>query len=391
MAHLLRSLIEAVFGSGFVCHGTDSSRRGLHRQSSLEVVRKNNTVAPVTRCLSELATGTINADIHPDVDYFSYSNKEQIVNIAKMYEPVADSCVTILTRLVDCNEYQQASSVVHSDDELRTHREKEIKNNDNKIKANVIPEKPPRRIKLQKLNQSCPKQSDNSAPPSPAPCMATGDTGKNCCGERKMRTNDEHKVDLEDINRLSVESDRNYRNKFLSVGVQVSPLPPYRLRVLPMSMRKVKSDPEKCDCGKDRVALCCTATGRLMFSQCGLTVIIITWALLGAAAFHETEGPREREQAEELATLQYNLAVGLASELRQVVPHEPVWLSMVQNYFAKHETLLLDAVSSGYGEGGGGGHIWTYPGCLLFAVSLLTTLGFGAPVPRTTLGRGAAS
>lgn len=40
----------------------------------------------------------------------------------------------------------------------------------------------------------------------------------------------------------------------------------------------------------------------------------------------------------------------------------------------KHETLLLDAVSAGYGEGGGG-QIWTYPGCILFAVSLLTTLG----------------
>lgn len=215
-----------------------------------------------------------------------------------MYEPVADSCVTILTRFSDCGEYQQTSSVVHSDDESRTHREeKEIKNNDNKIRANVIPEKPPRRIKLQKLNQSCPRQSDNIAPPSPASpalCMATADSGKNCSNEHKaddtMRTKDEHKVDLEDINRLSVESERNYKNKFLSVGVQVSPLPPYRLRVLPQSMRKVKSDPEKCDCSKGRAALCCTATGRWMFSQCGLTVIIITWALLGAAAFHETEG-----------------------------------------------------------------------------------------------------
>lgn len=86
-------------------------------------------------------------------------------------------------------------------------------------------------------------------------------------------------------------------------------------------------------------------------------------------------GPREREQAEDLSAMQHNLAVSLATELRQVVPHEPVWLSMVQNYFAKHETLLLQAVSSGYGEGGGGGHIWSYPGCVLFAVSLLTTLG----------------
>lgn len=85
--------------------------------------------------------------------------------------------------------------------------------------------------------------------------------------------------------------------------------------------------------------------------------------------------------------MQHNLAVSLATELRQVVPHEPVWLSMVQNYFAKHETLLLEAVSSGYGEGGGGGHIWSYPGCLLFAVSLLTTLGNTNIVPDDYLLR----
>lgn len=104
--------------------------------------------------------------------------------------------------------------------------------------------------------------------------------------------------------------------------------------------------------------------------------MISFWAIAGAAAFYSTEGPREREQVRELAAMQKELAISLATELRQVKAEEPIWGNTVQRYVIKHEKLLLAAVSSGYGEsGGGGGQVWTFPGCFLFAVSLLTTLG----------------
>lgn len=64
----------------------------------------------------------------------------------------------------------------------------------------------------------------------------------------------------------------------------------------------------------------------------------------------------------------------MATALRQVSEHSEVWPKTIYKYMAQHETLLLEAVSAGYGEGGDG-KIWTYPGCILFAVSLLTTLG----------------
>lgn len=116
------------------------------------------------------------------------------------------------------------------------------------------------------------------------------------------------------------------------------------------------------------------------------------WAIAGAAAFCATEGPRERDQVLELKDMQKDLAVGLATELRQLRTEkeedmEPLWSDKVRQYVAKHEQLLLAAVNSGYGETNDGGQLWTFPGCVLFAVSLLTTLGFGAPVPRTNAGR----
>ena len=101
--------------------------------------------------------------------------------------------------------------------------------------------------------------------------------------------------------------------------------------------------------------------------------------MAGAASFYATEGPREREQVLELKDMQRDLAVGLATELRQLRANEqemePLWSNKVRQYVAKHEKLLLAAVSSGYGEGGDGGQLWTFPGCLLFSISLLTTLG----------------
>lgn len=83
-------------------------------------------------------------------------------------------------------------------------------------------------------------------------------------------------------------------------------------------------------------------------------------------------GPRELEQSENLAKLQNNLSVNLAKTLQQT--DQQHWTFIINNYLKKHETSLLEAVSAGLGEGGGGS-IWTYPGCILFAVSLLTTLG----------------
>lgn len=87
-------------------------------------------------------------------------------------------------------------------------------------------------------------------------------------------------------------------------------------------------------------------------------------------------GPFELQQIGRLKTVQNDLVIGLATDLRKVDVLQPVWKETIEKYVAKHETLLLAAVSAGYGEGGDKhGQIWSYPGCILFAISLLTTLG----------------
>lgn len=77
--------------------------------------------------------------------------------------------------------------------------------------------------------------------------------------------------------------------------------------------------------------------------------------------------------------MQRDIAVGLAMELQQIdlddAEMAPLWGWKVRQYVAKHEKLLLIAVSSGYGEGGESGQLWTFSGSILFAISILTTLG----------------
>ncbi|XP_076757671.1 uncharacterized protein LOC143427420 isoform X1 [Xylocopa sonorina] len=179
-----------------------------------------------------------------------------------------------------------------------------------------------------------------------------------------------------------------------SVAIQTIVGLPLRLRVLP-SIKDIVQE-EAVDSanvkGFSKVWKHIRFLGRLSLSLFGLLWLLIIWTIVGALAFCATEGPRERDQVVILKNMQRDLSVGLATELRQLRTEkeedlEPLWSNKVQHYVAKHEQLLLMAVSTGYGENGGGGQLWTYSGCILFALSLLTTLGFGAPVPRTTAGR----
>ncbi|KAB0800052.1 hypothetical protein PPYR_07932 [Photinus pyralis] len=277
-----------------------------------------------------------------------------------MYEPVSDGCVTIIN-----SKYGNKITYDQSDaeEDCTNSSHEDCGKSDSQQPPS---EKSPRRNRL----------------PSTLDCIVLN--RRNC---DKMRTGSGD--NYIDVDHITLESERNYKNRFHSIGVQTSQLLPYRLRLLPKFSADIKCDPSGSCSFKSK--LCCwgKTLSQWIFSQIGLTLILLNWALLGAAAFYHTEGPREEQQTEDLQSVQKELSIDLATELRQVSQHTEVWPQTVQKFMARYEGLLLNAVSSGFGEGGAG-FIWTYPGCILFAVSLLTTLGFGAPVPRTPLGRGAA-
>ncbi|XP_076252528.1 uncharacterized protein LOC143191389 [Rhynchophorus ferrugineus] len=207
-------------------------------------------------------------------------------------------------------------------------------------------------------------------------------------GKMKKTPGDgEYVVDVDHI-KVSFEDGKKIPALNIDVGVQTTHLIPYRLRFFPRLSCNYKINHSDAGCML-KCQCCLKVFSQWVLSQIGLTIIVITWALLGAYAFFKTEGPREQRQSETLASIQRDLSHSLATDLRQTADDWETWTKTIHRYFEKHESLFLEAVGAGFGEGGGG-NIWTYPGCILFSVSLLTTLGFGAPVPRTPLGRGTA-
>ncbi|XP_022901546.1 uncharacterized protein [Onthophagus taurus] len=309
-----------------------------------------------------------------------------VVEITEMYEPVlsANNVTATATAAVIRKQQESTSSDGQDENEVAASlcAETTDADDDQRMKNNGVagssPRRPPRRKKraqdrrrLEELrkgvcnNREIKKERKEES----GVTMRTG-TGDRCI----------------DIDHITL-GHNNYKNKKQSVATQTCQVVPYRLKFWPKSEVRIKcaGDAKVLD----HVQCCCRTLSQLLLSQVGLTIILLSWALLGAFAFYQTEGPREQEQAKELKKLQDELTIDLSTDL--ISSDKEGWNKIINKYALKHETLLLEAVSAGYGEGGGeGGRIWTYPGCILFAVSLLTTLGFGAPVPRTPLGRGAA-
>ncbi|XP_026283345.2 uncharacterized protein LOC113209844 [Frankliniella occidentalis] len=210
------------------------------------------------------------------------------------------------------------------------------------------------------------------------PERCTTDIAHERCGDEPIFT--DHLVRF-------VYPERGCHVRVRDEGVQASGPPPLQLRVLPQ--HRCACSP----CGRGARGAGvgpCVWVVQALFSLAGLACVILVLALVGAAAFHATEGPHEDLQVRQLNREQTELVVQLATDLRVVLPDDATWRAAIERSVESHEQMVLRAAAAGYGEGGageGGARIWTYPGGLLFAASLLTTLGFGAPVPRTPLGR----
>ncbi|XP_063586856.1 uncharacterized protein LOC134764210 [Penaeus indicus] len=167
-----------------------------------------------------------------------------------------------------------------------------------------------------------------------------------------------------------------------SVGIQVKrtdPEPPrprhYRLFFTP-TMRGL----EQVNFGTKSVSL---AT-RAIFSQVGLAVLVVAWWVAGAAIFSSVEGAAESKTVDRMAALRTDLVLGLATELRQVLPYDLVWRTKIETYMGRLENAVLDAARAGYASRA---PTWTMSGALLYSASLTTLVGPGGMTLRTGFSR----
>ncbi|XP_063843303.1 uncharacterized protein LOC135090465 [Scylla paramamosain] len=167
-----------------------------------------------------------------------------------------------------------------------------------------------------------------------------------------------------------------------SVGVQVKrtdPEPPrprhYRLYFTPTTRGLQQGN-----IGTRSLAL----ASRALFSQVGLVVVVVAWWVAGAVVFSRVEGAAEHETVSKMAELRTDLVLGLATELRQVLPYDVVWRTKIETYMGKMEAAVLDAARAGYASRA---PTWTMAGALLYSASLTTLVGPGGMTLRTGFSR----
>ncbi|CAK1542659.1 unnamed protein product [Leptosia nina] len=124
---------------------------------------------------------------------------------------------------------------------------------------------------------------------------------------------------------------------------------------------------------------------RCMACQLGLTSFLILWTLIGVFVIQSFEGPHESKMSTDFEREQNQLVIDLATELRQITPLSPKWKYAIERRIEDARQLTIAAV--GQGAKLKPGQFWNLSGTFLFAVYVMTALGFGAPVPHTVWGR----
>lgn len=187
-----------------------------------------------------------------------------------MYEPVSDSCVTIVGPRHSMGTQQ--------------HQQHEQSDADDESAPNTISSIPIDDTKDQRSPRRLPRRKKNRAPSINQHNTADCPVYKNHKIIDEMRTGNGDKCI--DIDQITLE--RNYKNKKLHVSTQTSQVVPYRLKFWPKitSTTKCTGDAKAIE----RMTCCCRTFSQWCLSQIGLTIILFCWALFGALAFYQTEG-----------------------------------------------------------------------------------------------------
>lgn len=107
------------------------------------------------------------------------------------------------------------------------------------------------------------------------------------------------------------------------------------------------------------------------------TGIVAGYAIGGAYLFSHLERPRDIDHNSKIDKWKNDTAILLATELRQVKPHEEIWSRKVFHYLEVYEKDLLKASALGYRrqEHKERNQRWSWTSSLFFSVSLMTSSG----------------
>lgn len=138
---------------------------------------------------------------------------------------------------------------------------------------------------------------------------------------------------------------------------------------------------------REKMKDCCRKLAAFMFTQVGVGAVIVGYALCGAYAFQYVEENYNKEPDKEIAKLRNFAAEGIwnATEMYNTL-NSTAWLEEVTYYLQMFQANYTDLIRSGY-DIRSSEEIWTYPGALMYCLSVFSMIGYGNTVPKTPNGK----
>ncbi|ESN89916.1 hypothetical protein HELRODRAFT_116717 [Helobdella robusta] len=143
-----------------------------------------------------------------------------------------------------------------------------------------------------------------------------------------------------------------------------------------------------------KIKNCCKNLGSFLFSQVGLATMVILYSVMGGILFKAIEGPSEKK-VKEIMRFKWDDTAGeimnLAIHLNIPTMNHTQFADIIKNVLYRYQEVIVMAVKNEGFNGKFGSDEssiqWSFAGSLLYAVTVITTIGYGHVVPKTPVGR----
>ncbi|KAK3605639.1 hypothetical protein CHS0354_032589 [Potamilus streckersoni] len=141
---------------------------------------------------------------------------------------------------------------------------------------------------------------------------------------------------------------------------------------------------------------CCKKIMKFMFSHIGLCGMVVLYTIAGGFIFQHLEKANEVEICYESQKEYDPMENKTLENFRKVIETNPLDLEAQMIQFRSIlQTFRNNALAIGYdgsdcdryGEENGPVYVWSWPGSLMFSVTVITTIGYGNIAPKTFWGR----
>ncbi|XP_037074755.1 TWiK family of potassium channels protein 18-like isoform X3 [Pollicipes pollicipes] len=122
-----------------------------------------------------------------------------------------------------------------------------------------------------------------------------------------------------------------------------------------------------------------------MFTQVGVGALVIGYAILGAVAFISIETNALDTLIANVTAKRQTVAVQLWNVTRHIQFNRARWDLESQLILKTYQDNVVQAIKGGYDTRSA--QRWTFPGALMFCLSVFTMIGFGNIVPRSPWGK----